>query len=189
MKHRQARRREMEPRGSFLQPRPSVTSSGLHATIWLSRGNGQETEDYQARALRLEEQRSPQNRSCAFGWERPFDTNLEYARAGVATQESTCPSVRDAMTRPASQPGARRPDGGPISGVQIPARARSHDTSEFEFHISPPRSSSRPHVQMGNAGTSSRILDASLERLLTLTGPFTAAAMSGIVPPRQQRTS
>jgi non-heme chloroperoxidase len=96
---------------------------------------------------------------------------------------------REATISPASQPGARPPAGGPMSSVQRPARTRCHDTSEFEFHISPAPKSSRPHVQVGNSGTSSTILQAASRRLLTRTGPLTAAATSGIVPPRQQRTS
>jgi hypothetical protein len=98
-------------------------------------------------------------------------------------------SARDAATSPASQPGALPPRGGPMLFVSSPARAISHEASEFEFHISPVPSSSRPHVRAGNSGTRSRTLRAVLGSLLTLTGPPTAAATSGIEPPRQQRTS
>jgi hypothetical protein len=56
---------------------------------------------------------------------------------------------------PARHPGARPFPGGLIPAVPCPLRASNQAISEFEFHISPTRSSSRPHVAAGTCGTSS----------------------------------
>src|SRR5918994_175314 len=57
---------------------------------------------------------------------------------------------------PACHPGARPPGGGETLAASIPARARSHETTEFEFHISPVRRSSLPQTRGGTDGTRSR---------------------------------
>ena len=54
--------------------------------------------------------------------------------------------ARRATTSPARQPGARPPAGGWIDSVGMPLRAISHAMIEFEFHISPAASSSRPQT-------------------------------------------
>ena len=47
---------------------------------------------------------------------------------------------------PARQPGARPPGGSRTASARTPARVRSHATTEFEFHMSPSPSSSRPQT-------------------------------------------
>jgi hypothetical protein len=59
------------------------------------------------------------------------------------------------MTTPARQPGARPPSGGRIDSTSSLLRTISHEISEFEFHISPAPSSSRPQTGVGTCGTSS----------------------------------
>jgi len=56
---------------------------------------------------------------------------------------------RRATTIPARHPGARPPGGGWIDPTSSPLRARSQEVIEFEFHISPAASSSRPHTGVG----------------------------------------
>ena len=63
---------------------------------------------------------------------------------------------RRATTTPARQPGARPPLGGCIPSTSRPLRAMSHEITEFEFHISPAWSSSRPQTGVGTPSTSSR---------------------------------
>ena len=46
----------------------------------------------------------------------------------------------------ASQPGPRPPLGGRIWTASTSLRASSHEVTEFEFHMSPAASSSRPHT-------------------------------------------
>ena len=50
---------------------------------------------------------------------------------------------------PAARPGARPPGGGAIRPAQSPADSTSHETIEFEFHISPVPISSRPPTNSG----------------------------------------
>ena len=66
-----------------------------------------------------------------------------------------------ATTTPARQPGARPPRGGWIDSASIPLRAITHAITEFEFHISPVPSSSRPHTGVGTCGTTSSTCRAS----------------------------
>jgi hypothetical protein len=47
--------------------------------------------------------------------------------------------------------------GGSIRPASTPTDARSQDVTEFEFHISPACSSSRPHTAVGTSATVSRI--------------------------------
>ena len=60
---------------------------------------------------------------------------------------------RAATTRPALQPAARPPRGGSICAVSTPLWVSSQEVTEFEFHISPACSSSRPHTGVGTDGT------------------------------------
>jgi hypothetical protein len=60
---------------------------------------------------------------------------------------------------------------------------------EFEFHISPAPSSSRPHTRFGICGTSSRIRRASFRSPLSRRGLSTASPMSAITPSRHRRSS
>ena len=69
--------------------------------------------------------------------------------------------VLRATTTPARQPGARPPCGGWIDSASIPLRAITHAITEFEFHISPVPSSSRPHTGVGTRGTTSSTRRAS----------------------------
>lgn len=110
----------------------------------------------------------------------------------VGTPGSHRPGVtgpRRATIRPADQPGARPPDGGFSSVVSMPLRVRTQDTTEFEFHISPTRASSRPHTAVGTEGSWSMIRTRRSGRVETRTGLSTAASMSGMTPSRQHRTS
>jgi hypothetical protein len=56
---------------------------------------------------------------------------------------------------------------------------------EFEFHISPAPSSSRPQTGVGTCGTSSRSRWATCGSPLSRRGLSTASAMSGMAPSRQ----
>ena len=58
-------------------------------------------------------------------------------------------SCRPATTRPARQPGARPPGGGCAESTSRPLRAIRHEINEFEFHISPAPTSSRPQTGVG----------------------------------------
>ena len=64
---------------------------------------------------------------------------------------------RRATTTPDLQPGARPPAGGRTASASRPLDSISHEISEFEFHISPAASSSRPQTGVGTSGTRSRI--------------------------------
>ena len=101
-----------------------------------------------------------------------------------------------ARLRSRGRPRARRAiparghhSGGCTVAVSRPLRASTHDTTEFEFHISPVSSSSRPHTGVGIVGRSSRILGALERSAVSLTGLPIAASMSGIRPSRQRRIS
>jgi hypothetical protein len=61
--------------------------------------------------------------------------------------------------------------------------------TEFEFHISPALSSSRPHTGLGTLAATSSSRRANHGSVLTKHGPPTASARSEIDPPRQHRTS
>jgi hypothetical protein len=65
----------------------------------------------------------------------------------------------------------------------------SHEITEFEFHISPARSSSRPHTGVGTCGTNSSSLRAQSASSLSRFGLSTASATSGMIPSRQRRIS
>ena len=71
---------------------------------------------------------------------------------------------RRASTMPAFQPGARPPRGVWIDSTSSPLRTMSQEMTEFEFHISPAWSSSRPQTGVGTCGTSSSIRRASRDR-------------------------
>jgi hypothetical protein len=70
-----------------------------------------------------------------------------------------------------------------------PLPASSQAITEFEFHISPVRSSSRPQTSVGTAGVSRRIAAATAGSLLRRRGLSTASARSGIRPSLRQRIS
>jgi hypothetical protein len=59
---------------------------------------------------------------------------------------------RSATVTPASQPGARPFPGGDPASALSPAIVRAQEITEFEFHISPVRSSSLPHTGVGTDG-------------------------------------
>jgi hypothetical protein len=67
--------------------------------------------------------------------------------------------------------------------------ASSQATTEFDVHISPAPSSSRPQTGRGTVPIAARIRRAASRSDETRRGPPTASARSGIVPPRRQRTS
>jgi hypothetical protein len=73
--------------------------------------------------------------------------------------------------------------------MSIPLPAMSQAITEFEFHISPARDSSRPHVSVGTLGTSSSSRRARTASVVRRDGLSTASPMSDIDPPRQRRTS
>jgi hypothetical protein len=60
---------------------------------------------------------------------------------------------------------------------------------EFEFHISPAFSSSRPQTGVGTVVTRLSSRRATRGSLLSRSGSPTARSRSGIDPPRQQRIS
>jgi len=72
--------------------------------------------------------------------------------------------------------------------TSMPAFDSSQDVSEFEFHISPASSSSRPHTGVGTDGTRSSTRWAQVRSSLTRT-VSTAAAASGTMPSHQRRFS
>ena len=88
---------------------------------------------------------------------------------------------RCAMTMPACHPGARPPCGGWIDSTASPLRAISQEIREFEFHISPAPSSSRPHTGVGASGTSSSSRRAQSGSSLRRRGLSTASARSGMI--------
>jgi len=94
-----------------------------------------------------------------------------------------------AAARPASHPGARPWVGGSALAGSIPLPASSHAVMELEFHISPVRSSSRPQVSAGSAGTRWSRRRAMVGSSLRRCGLSTASAMSGIRPLCQRRIS
>lgn len=94
-----------------------------------------------------------------------------------------------AASTPAFQPGARPPAGGFIESTSSPVRAINHEIIEFEFHISPVLSSSRPQTSMGISGTNFRSRRASRRSRLKRRGLSTAAQRSGIAPSCHRRSS
>ena len=91
-------------------------------------------------------------------------------------------------TTPARQPGARPPCGGWIDLASIPLRAITHAITEFEFHISPVSSSSRPHTGVGTRGTTSSTRRACCSSSVSRLGLSTASATSGISPLPRERS-
>ena len=73
--------------------------------------------------------------------------------------------------------------------MSTPARVSSHEVTEFEFHMSPLASSWRPQTAVGTEWVASSSRRARSASAITRTGLSTAAAASGIDPPRQHRTS
>jgi hypothetical protein len=79
----------------------------------------------------------------------------------------------------ARQPGARPPCGGWIESTSRPLRVISQEMMEFEFHISPVRSSSRPQTGVGTCGTSRSSRRARSASSLGRCGLSTASRTSG----------
>jgi hypothetical protein len=102
-------------------------------------------------------------------------------RSAVTRRLSLCPRpqafLRRAAARPASQPGVRPRGSGRRASVGGPARAVSRAVMEFEFHLSPMLSSSRPRQTWGTVCE------------LRVTGSLRAkrAAPLGFSPARPQR--
>ena len=84
------------------------------------------------------------------------------------------------MTTPACQPGALPPRGSAIDSTSSPLRAMSQAIVEFEFHISPACSASRPQTGVGTSGTSSSSRRAQSGSSLRRFGLSTASAMSAM---------
>ena len=86
--------------------------------------------------------------------------------------------------------GARPPLGMRIVSAATPLHVISQEITEFEFHISPAPSSSRPQT---GVGTEVRKIEQSLRLTAghrsVAPGLATASTMSGMTPSRQQRTS
>jgi hypothetical protein len=112
-------------------------------------------------------------------------------RCGGAARRAGSGSVsgRRATTSPARQPGARPPAGGWIDSAVRPPRAISQAVSEFEFHISPAASSSRPQTGVGTSAARSSTRCATCGSSVSRCGLSTASATSGMTPPYQRRTS
>ena len=70
-----------------------------------------------------------------------------------------------------------------------PLRAISHEITEFEFHISPAPSSSRPQTGCGHLRYELEQLRAQAGSVLRRSGLSTASAASGMTPSRQRRIS
>jgi hypothetical protein len=94
-----------------------------------------------------------------------------------------------ATATPARHPGAFPPRGGRIESASRPLLVTIHEITEFEFHISPVESSSRPQTGVGTCGTISTTSRAQRSLSLSRCGLSTASAMSGILPPRHSRIS
>ena len=84
------------------------------------------------------------------------------------------------MAMPARQPGARPPAGGRIDSTSSLVQAINQEMIEFEFHISPAPSSSRPQTGVGTRGTSSSSSRACWTSSLRRCGLSTASATSGM---------
>ena len=97
--------------------------------------------------------------------------------------------LRCATVIPACQPGARPPTGGCTDATSSPARVITQLIMEFEFHISPAPSSSRPQTGVGTEAMKSSTRWASAGSSLRSRGLSTASATSGMTPLRQRRTS
>ena len=86
--------------------------------------------------------------------ELPQSGTYATAESGTAPGRSARLAVmsRAATASPAFQPGARPRLGGLIADTVTPLRANTHEATEFEFHISPASSSSRPQTGVGMDG-------------------------------------
>ena len=76
-----------------------------------------------------------------------------------------------------------------MESTSRPLRVISHEITEFEFHISPVPSSSRPHTGVGRSAALCHSRRATSGSSVSLRGLSTASAMSAITPSRQRRTS
>ena len=97
-----------------------------------------------------------------------------------------CRGRASQIARPESQPGARPLGGGWMPSTSTPLRARSQETTELEFHISPACNSSRPHTGVGTSGTRSSTRWATAASGDTRTGLSIAHSSSGMTPSRHR---
>jgi hypothetical protein len=138
-----------------------------------------------------EVERSARGRRAATDASRPWSGDRGSTEATIAVRLDRRARVasRAAISRPARQPGARPPDGTSMPPGSRPALAINQEITEFEFHMSPVRPSSRPHTRAGTDGTRSSTCDAWAGSSVTRTGLETASAISGMTPSRHRRTS
>ena len=121
---------------------------------------------------------------------KPFKRLVTRGAARAGRRSGTAGRVsRVATTIPARHPGARPPSGGRIRSAPSLHCASSHEITEFEFHISPARSSSRPHTGSGTNGTRSSRRRATAGSSVSRRGLSTASATSGMTPSHQRRIS
>jgi hypothetical protein len=122
-------------------------------------------------------------------------SKAEVGHASGAAGIPSAPALRvggsclRATSSPACHPGARPPAGGRMDSASIPLLAITHAITEFEFHISPVPSSSRPHTGVGTCATTSSTRRARCSSLASCRGLSTASATSGMCPFRQRRIS
>ena len=90
---------------------------------------------------------------------------------------------------PAPHPGARPPRGASIDPASTPPVVSDHETTEFEFHISPAESSSRPQTGVGTRRTASSTSRAVSSLSVRSRGLSTASAASGMLPASHTLTS
>ena len=108
----------------------------------------------------------------------------------VGARGSRSLSVASARDDHASAPARRASSLRRLDRLDVdPLRAITHAMTEFEFHISPVLSSSRPHTGVGTRGTTSSTRLARCSSSLSRLGLSTASATSGMWPPRQSRIS
>ena len=112
------------------------------------------------------------------GAETPFTTNwsVRGSRSDSSSQRSPPEPADGAPQHQPRHPRARPVGGGCTVWTLRPLRAISDEINEFEFHISPARSSSSPQIGVGTSGTSSRTRCARVGRLSAATKRGEAAA-------------
>jgi hypothetical protein len=118
---------------------------------------------------RVRQQASPAEPAEPSGAVRSAAGRKKPARV-ASTAQPTSGAVRAGRPRaaatPADHPGALPPRGGRISATPSPLAARAQEITEFEFHISPAPTSSRPQTWAGTEGvTASSCLQRAPSRL------------------------
>jgi len=83
-------------------------------------------------------------------WKQATEERFRYTIEPLLLPRAAC--WRRAIVIPALQPGALPRFGSWVDSTSSPLRARSHEIVEFEFHISPAPSSSRPQTGVGTCG-------------------------------------